>query len=321
MTTQDNTRLGHLVLARLATSADGLQHWKLRRQTYPVVKTRLSQGEWRTTLSAAVLRLEKAGAIRTVERRLQLTPSGRAILTKALGVSEIRAKSRWSDLSKLLAAQSLGQLPAGVLGSAESLRVALVARQQGVSLASVRSEAQLRDALLAKILGMDPKQPLTRRSMQRYLLAPLLQSKTPIDPDQLIKLLAARAVGARHGSAAALLDAALGNYLWARGDTAPPQRTTSSSFAEQVLEIARSTPSDARFGDNKVFISEIWSRLSKGANRPDWSEPTFKQLLTEANRRGELRLVRADLVEVMNPRQVAASETRFENATFHFVRL
>ena len=46
----------------------------------------------------------------------------------------------------------------------------------------------------------------------------------------------------------------------------------------------------------------------------------FKSRLVEAHRADLLTLVRADLVEAMDPQDVAASEARYLNATFHFIR-
>ncbi len=45
----------------------------------------------------------------------------------------------------------------------------------------------------------------------------------------------------------------------------------------------------------------------------------FKKKLLEANRRGLLTLMRADLVGAMDPAEVAQSEINDRGATFHFV--
>ena len=87
-------------------------------------------------------------------------------------------------------------------------------------------------------------------------------------------------------------------------------------FARRVREAAGRARSGV-FGDRKVFISALWRDLAgrDGAG----SLEQFKQRLVEANRRGLLRLYRADLVEEMDPAEVAASATRYLDATFHFV--
>jgi len=73
------------------------------------------------------------------------------------------------------------------------------------------------------------------------------------------------------------------------------------------------------FGDRKVFISSVWHALRA---TPRWSAlelDDFKQRLVVAHRERELELARADLVSVMDPALVAASETRAEGSMFHFI--
>lgn len=88
-------------------------------------------------------------------------------------------------------------------------------------------------------------------------------------------------------------------------------------FARQVRDAAGRARSGV-FGDRKVFISALWRDLS-GPGDGAGSLEQFKQRLVEANRRGLLRLYRADLVEEIDPAEVAASATRYLDATFHFV--
>lgn len=100
-----------------------------------------------------------------------------------------------------------------------------------------------------------------------------------------------------------------------------PRGTTSgpslAEFAEAVVAVARVSP--ARYSPRDVFISGVWREMQPILR---WSEAEFKAALVEAHRAGLLRLARADLVAAMDPREVAASETRYGNfATFHFVEV
>jgi hypothetical protein len=73
------------------------------------------------------------------------------------------------------------------------------------------------------------------------------------------------------------------------------------------------------FGDRKVFISAVWDALRA---TPAWAALELDELkarLVAAHRSRELVLARADLVAAMDPALVAASETRTDGATFHFV--
>jgi len=157
-------------------------------------------------------------------------------------------------------------------------------------------------------------------------------------------LLAGRSVAAPRADVKALRDgvvqAWLGGHSWteatqelaavldsgngpARDGANGPARASSSpavndleAFAGRVREAARRADRGV-FGDRKVFISSVWRGLYAGDGSLSLEE--FKRRLIEANRRGLLRLYRADLVEEMDPAEVAASATQYRDATFHFV--
>jgi hypothetical protein len=86
------------------------------------------------------------------------------------------------------------------------------------------------------------------------------------------------------------------------------------TFAERVLRAAR-TSATGRFGDDRVFISHVWRAMG------GLDEQSFKNRLVEANQKRLLSLTRADMVELMDPTDVAASEIRHFGATFHFIAL
>jgi hypothetical protein len=92
-----------------------------------------------------------------------------------------------------------------------------------------------------------------------------------------------------------------------------------AAFAARVLAAARASKT-GRFGDDKVFISHVLQQLTNEGARVNDAEE-FKDRLVSVHRRELLSLSRADLVEAMDSKDVAASETRYLNATFHFVRV
>ena len=91
------------------------------------------------------------------------------------------------------------------------------------------------------------------------------------------------------------------------------------SFAREVLSTAAACRT-GRFGDDKVFVSHVQQAYAERPGSRIREMDAFKRRLVEAHRADLLTLVRADLVEAMDPRDVAASETRYMNATFHFIR-
>lgn len=92
-----------------------------------------------------------------------------------------------------------------------------------------------------------------------------------------------------------------------------------SVFANTVHKLARVSAPEDRFYDNKVFIAPLWRASQREPNFPRFTLAEFKQRLIEANTEGLLNLIRADLVQVMDPQLVSDSETKHLTATFHFV--
>jgi hypothetical protein len=104
------------------------------------------------------------------------------------------------------------------------------------------------------------------------------------------------------------------------------KKTTSGGLDDAVvarvaakIERAASGPRARAFGRNKVFIASVWESLAVDPEVRALGEGGFKALLVEAHRRGLVDLSRADLVAAMDPKDVAASETRHRNATYHFI--
>ena len=92
-----------------------------------------------------------------------------------------------------------------------------------------------------------------------------------------------------------------------------------AAFAAHVLAAARASKT-GRFGDDKVFISHVLRQLTDEGARVIDAEK-FKNRLFSVHSKRLLSLSRADLVEAMDPKDVEASETRYRNATFHFVQV
>jgi len=111
-----------------------------------------------------------------------------------------------------------------------------------------------------------------------------------------------------------------------RASAARPASSPSSApaagvegFAASVAEAASHVSGDGRFGFDKVFISHLF-RAWRETN-PGTTYEQFKSQLVAAHRAGGLSLSRADLVEAMDPRDVAESETSWLSQQFHFYRV
>jgi CheY-like chemotaxis protein len=74
-----------------------------------------------------------------------------------------------------------------------------------------------------------------------------------------------------------------------------------------------------RYGADQAFISAIWRILSQDPRFRGMSLEQFKRQLIDANREQLIALVRADLIDDMDPWEVEESEIEDMGATFHFV--
>jgi hypothetical protein len=105
-------------------------------------------------------------------------------------------------------------------------------------------------------------------------------------------------------------------------NAAPAAQTIDlAEFAQAVNENA-ANPTACRYGDRKVWISELRYRLP--ARYAHLTADEYKALLVEASHRRLITLVRADYVTAMDPRLVAASHIREDMGLgawcdFHFV--
>lgn len=89
-------------------------------------------------------------------------------------------------------------------------------------------------------------------------------------------------------------------------------------FADAVLRAVDAASPDAKWGDDKTFISEAFRHFKK--DYPHATREQFNRQLLESNRAGHLALSRADLVSAMPPEHVAASEIKTTaNANYHFI--
>lgn len=86
---------------------------------------------------------------------------------------------------------------------------------------------------------------------------------------------------------------------------------TTANKVKAAAKMLLETDSALGFGGRQVYISALLD------NAPALG--LTKAALVEMAARGELELVRGDLVGVMDAAQLAASETRRGETTYHFV--
>jgi hypothetical protein len=291
-----------------------------------LVVHRLSNAEWETEQDSI---LSKLVELQLLERRSSvsffLTQMGQARASKSLGMERLAKGTTWASLKRShLIARALGLAPnqqlIDRLRGADGMRAVILKARRSVGTNEVPTLNQVRDALIWKQLGIESDRPFTLGEARKVLLQRALPELRANSPEQMLRQLAAQSVGAKRADADELRRALLQGWVLPEAQVAKPAPTTKSdglqSFAMQVLQIARSV-STGHFGADKVFISHVYRALPA----PQPTEADFKNQLVEANRARLVTLSRADLVEAMNPEDVAASETRYLGATFHFISL
>jgi hypothetical protein len=323
------SRVGELALVWLLTRAEGKgARSDVSRALKPFADHRWSSGEWGGRLDETLARLGQDGLVTQNARKgLTLTAQGRARALEVLGVEHLPKGATWKQLKGThLVALALGLTPSSTnlsrLGRAEGMRAVLVQKHLGLEPSQPRSLAQVRDLLCWRQLGVETDKPFTLAAVQAVLLGRELQASREVTAPQALQQLAARSVGARRTDTESLRLAALRAWTFPAGESAPASPAPASPdeslriFAEHVVRAARSSVA-GRFGDDRVFISHVW-RAMQGQGL---DEQAFKRRLVEANQRRLLSLSRADMVELMDPAEVAASEVRHLGATFHFIAL
>lgn len=298
---------------------------EVKKALDPFFQQRHSAAEWNSLFDQALDHLVADG--QATARPLDLTDAGRATTLAFLGLETLPSRTNWKSLKDaFLVAKALG-LPTDAdtrkrVSNTDNLRAVVLKRHHVLATAELPTLAQTLEALAWKQLGIDSTQKFTRDAVLIRCLG--LEGKP--NAKQLQARLSAQAAGARSTATDELRLAVLRQWL----DAAPPSETPApptppvaapfdlAAFARHALEAARAAPS-GRFGERKVFINHAWRQLQ--AVSPGMTEGEFKQHLTEANQAGLLTLSRADLVEAMDPGDVAASETGYLNATFHFLQI
>jgi len=335
------SRLEALVVARAYPAKSPLSVAELLEPLDRFAPAELTQAAWRDQLAAVASDLRTRGVLahghrlyepdelaRRIGRhaaRTWLQLGERVLPALALGIAaddgkhqaRLAGRDAWAAA---IVGRSLGLWRDGPPPSLPAVCDALTWRELGLAGKPKRCPPEVRAHFVQRQLGTDA--------------AP---------PERLVRVLAAREVGAPRPELRALRDALVRCWLAGRtigqpggapdedGRAPAPERGAAAasgegpapprapgSFADAVLHAAAATR-DGWFGDRKVFVSAVWDELRR---HPPWEAialDDFKALLVAAHRAGQLTLARADLVAAMDPALVAASEIAADGASFHFL--
>lgn len=325
----DPRRLEDLVLARLAPSTKSPPSpSEIAKGLFPFVSFRLSESEWRRELGGILTRLREIGELES--GKLALTSSGQRRLAQTLGMAAVPKTSGWREFKTKYLPRLVDE---GRFSQAADRNSALGLIATELDLSDIPlTEAGIGNAWLKRSLGLRGK-VVTLDAVRAVLLARALGLPGRPRTKDVLKLYAVKLTGAKSTRREDILQAQARKWLEAPEhahqantidqvvpDEASAKPAETRSTIERILAAARS-PNTRRFGDGKAFIASVWQQLSSDPDVRKIGEAGFKQLLVEAHQRGELTLSRADLVSAMDPNDVAASETRHLNATYHFIQI
>lgn len=324
----DSGKLDLLILMRLSNPPKKAGPSALRKPLEKYLEAAVPRSQVATLFNERVAALREKGWV--AADGFALTGAGRQILAKNIGTDRVV----WRSASTYVAALSLGLDPADAkvrkrLRSAEGVAAAVLSRNHELGAAAPTLNEAV-DRLGWKLLTGEAGK-LTLNGARLHLLSDELGAPARGDVARTARRLAAKELGAT-GTEAAQLGDSLGRRWLAAAPTppiAPPAAEPApvqpsdgngslEGFADRVQEVARGVDA-GRFGSRKVFISAVWRAMDGDPVVAAIDLPAFKQRLCEANRAGLLILHRADLVGAMDPGELAESEARYMNATFHFI--
>jgi hypothetical protein len=314
-------RLEALVVARAAMAPGGSALGELTGPLARFAPAELPAAAWRERLAEVASGLRAQGVL---DERHRLRDAEE--LARRIGRHGARSWPQLAD--RALPALGLALAPddgkLARLSGRDAWAAAIVGRALGLwTDGPPPSLPALCDALAWRALGLTGK-PKRCPAEIRALFVERELGSDGSSPERLVRVLAAREVGAPRPELRALRDALVRRWLvdrilGPRPDADDGGRDEGGgSFARDVLSAAGATR-DGWFGDRKVFVSSVWHQLRRD---PRWSAVTlddFKARLVAAHRAGELALARADLVAAMDPELVAASEITADGASFHFI--
>jgi hypothetical protein len=307
------SRLEALVVGRAATAKSALSLLELVQPLDRFAPPELTQGAWRDRLGEVAGELRAQGVLEAGHRLRDADELARRIGGHGAWTWPQLAERVLPALALGIAADD-GKQQARLAGR-DAWAAAIVGRSLGVwADGPPPSLPAMCDALTWRELGL-PGKPKRCPPEIRALFVQRRLASEPGPPERLVRVLAAREVGAPRPELRALRDALVRCWLAERTLGAP---SAAPSFADAVLAAAGAAH-EGRFGDRKVFVSAVWEELHK---QPPWAAlalDDFKARLVAAHRAGELTLARADLVAAMDPALVAASEIAADGASFHFL--
>jgi hypothetical protein len=326
MTRVDEPRLDDVVFACAVTVKSPRSMAELHKALARYRRDDMAATDWQAHVAAAVARLQRDGRLDERRGPGPKAESSRSALGLAPNASWIATRDR------LFPTMALGiAAPATISKAKNGLAAAIVARGLGLwSEGAPPTPSALANALVWHELNLRGKPKRVPAEIHAHFLRQKLREATGEGTsERWLRQLAAQLVGASSTTPDSLRNALVARWISTiafealSSSVAPPTRPADTDpsprdFVDAVREVVHRTR-DGRFGDRQVFIVSVWRNLRSDSAYADLTLEDFKRRLVEAHRSGQLELVRADLIGIMDPLLVAESEIRHLEARFHFL--
>lgn len=348
--------LSDLILSQLLL-ADSLTKGVLKSTVKSIAASQLSASALSERIEKVLKWLEEKEYVELISKaRYRRTEKGAQQILEKLGLETLPPDLSWPQLRNTdWIAYALG-LPALTtetrkrLADAEGLRVAILQSEYDLPANVFSTLTETRNALLWRQLCNPSvaqslqdqlpqlnQQAFTQGTIMEVLLNNLLQTHKPLKWDQALNQLVAKAAGARNkpdemrlamlrraftdASVEPAFEPEISDQLTSKASTHAKEfmNLALEDFSNAVLAAAVDTE-EGRFGENKVFISQVWKTLSLQQPNGCPTLDVFKQRLLEASRKDLIGLSCADLAYALDTEDVTASEVVYLQSPYHFIR-
>lgn len=273
----------------------------------------------------------------------RITERGRQALRRGLGLRSLPEVSSLREArERILLPAALGRTAPGHLSSDEIAAQVLTEKHGLPRAPSLRAAV---DRLAWRQLGVETELRFDPAKVQRHLLRNLVPADVRVPTPTWRRLLAMKAAGAGRSERRELARAVVAGWVHGQPSTQahgmtkllPAARVSENQnaeghsrakrsarqlapFASAVLTAAREKGVSKHY-DDRAFIGSVWEQMRGRSPVHDMTLAQFKEQLILAHRAGHLRIACADLVTIMDPRELARSEAEYLGAKFHFVKL
>lgn len=313
-TTSPVVLTSQLIIARLLIpQAKATTPAALAKSLAPLFTQQYSAGEWRALFDEALAATRAAGHVEAT--KLILTPAGIAAAREFCGFSNEEAlpkNLRWKQLlDKYITPRLCGFAPPGPKAKLADHLLIEFLKQSHQLTGPITSLSQLFVALAWKELGIDSRKKFTPANV---LAKVSLKTDRTLTTAPLAKLLSQQLLGDSGKDFAQSLI----RQKIRQAATTPSGHVPHASPNFTLADIHAALPQipAGPLGTHRVFIRDLWQHLP-----PDrrGTLEQFRLTLLALHKSQQVRLVRADLTDRLDPMAVEESRIEDGTATYHLL--